>query len=197
MAFSKKEIEKKFEIDNKISLSSWSDSHLIYRIINENEYKLGVEIGVAYGSHSDNILDMTSIDKLYGIDPYLEYGDYENDPMCMSQKKMDDMYNFVSNRLSYYGDRFQLLREKSIDASINFNNDTLDFVYIDGNHFEEYVKLDLYTWWEKVRIGGIISGHDYNHVNFPFVTKLVDQFCIEKRIELKYIGNHVWYAKKI
>jgi hypothetical protein len=196
MEFSKKKLEKKFEMDNKISLSDWSDSHLIYKIINENEYKLGVEIGVAYGSHSDNILDMTSIDKLYGIDPYLEYGDYEKDPMCMSQKTMDDMYIFVNDRLTYYGDRFQLLRETSIDASSNFDNETLDFVYIDGNHFEDYIKLDLYTWWEKIRIGGIISGHDYNHGNFPFVTKLVDQFCIEKNIELKYMGNHVWYAKK-
>ena len=34
-------------------------------------------------------------------------------------------------------------------------------VYIDGNHTLPYVINDLIEWSKKVRVGGIVSGHDY------------------------------------
>ncbi len=43
----------------------------------------------------------------------------------------------------------------------DFEDESLDFVFIDGNHDFEYVVEDICKWTKKVRKGGIVSGHDY------------------------------------
>ena len=46
----------------------------------------------------------------------------------------------------------------------HFEDESLDFVYIDGFHEFDYVMSDLIFWTPKVRPGGIVAGHDY----YPF-----------------------------
>jgi len=48
-----------------------------------------------------------------------------------------------------------------MDALEDIPDESLDFVYIDGNHSLPYITQDIYEWNRKVRVGGIISGHDY------------------------------------
>ena len=56
----------------------------------------------------------------------------------------------------------------------DFEDNSLDFVYIDGNHDFVHFTNDMYWWSKKVRVGGIVSGHDYmyyplknfNHVKY-------------------------------
>ena len=48
-----------------------------------------------------------------------------------------------------------------MDAIEDFEDESLDFVYIDGHHGFRYVAEDLVEWSQKVKKGGIISGHDY------------------------------------
>jgi hypothetical protein len=179
------------------ALIAWSDSHdKIPKIINDNDYSLGVEIGVAYGGHSESILKNTNIKKLYGIDPYLNYDGYEGDGQCKEQVVMDDIFNFVKKRLSYYNDRFELVREMSNVAVEKFEDNSLDFVYIDGNHFEEYFKEDLNNWWPKIKKGGVMCGHDYEHYLFPEITNYVNYFSSNHNLELHNLGTHVWVIKK-
>jgi predicted O-methyltransferase YrrM len=42
------------------------------------------------------------------------------------------------------------------------NRIKFDFIYIDGSHEYEDVKLDIYNSMKFLKKGGIISGHDYN-----------------------------------
>ena len=53
----------------------------------------------------------------------------------------------------------------SMEAVANFDDNSLDFVYIDGLHTFDAVMLDLIFWSPKVRSGGIVAGHDY--LEFP------------------------------
>ena len=48
-----------------------------------------------------------------------------------------------------------------MDAVKDFEPNSLDFVYIDGNHYFDYVVEDIIHWSKIVRPGGIVSGHDY------------------------------------
>ena len=57
------------------------------------------------------------------------------------------------------------IEEKSELAFNKIPDDSLDFVYIDGNHRYDYVMLDIILWSRKVRKGGMVSGHDYNTKN--------------------------------
>ena len=178
-------------------LTSWDTSHYdLPKIIKDNNYKIGVEIGVAYGGHSESILMNSDVEKLYGIDPYKNYKDYEGDTQNFEQKKLDDIHDMVVGRLSYYNNRFELIRDYSDNCIDKFVDDSLDFVYIDGNHFEDYVRRDVFSWWPKVRVGGILSGHDYDHPAFPYVTTCVNQFFSELGIEVINLGNHNWCVYK-
>jgi hypothetical protein len=178
-------------------LESWDSSHHdIPRVINERGYRIGVEVGVAYGGHSECILRETQVEKLYGVDPYTNYTEYEGDAMNHAQRKLDDIHEMVSSRLSYYGDRFSLIRDYSASASHGFEDGSLDFVYIDGNHFERFVLEDLDAWYPKVRQGGTICGHDYNHPVFPGLTTIVNKFFADRGLQVHYLGNHNWCVYK-
>jgi hypothetical protein len=48
-----------------------------------------------------------------------------------------------------------------MDAVKDYPDQSLDFVYIDGNHEFSHVAADIAAWVKKVRRGGILAGHDY------------------------------------
>lgn len=48
-----------------------------------------------------------------------------------------------------------------MEALAQFPDRSLDFVYIDGNHKYGHVAMDLTEWSQKIKKGGVISGHDY------------------------------------
>lgn len=178
-------------------LKSWDIGHYdIVKFINEKNLKVGLEIGVAYGGHCEAILENSEVEKIYGIDPYKNYKEYEGDLQNFSQDKQDDLFNFVRMRLSYYKERFELIRSFSDDCFDRFENESLDFIYIDGNHFENFISNDLENWFSKVKKGGFMSGHDYNHPSFPHVTKAVDNFFKNLDMRVEYLGNHNWITFK-
>lgn len=49
----------------------------------------------------------------------------------------------------------------SIEAASIHPDGSLDFVFIDANHFYEKVREDILAWLPKIKVGGFIAGHDY------------------------------------
>jgi predicted O-methyltransferase YrrM len=49
----------------------------------------------------------------------------------------------------------------SIELSKTYEDDSLDFVFIDGDHSYEAVKADIQAWLPKVKSNGLLAGHDY------------------------------------
>jgi len=50
----------------------------------------------------------------------------------------------------------------SISAAKNYEDESLDFVFIDADHSEAAVYSDLCAWYPKIKKNGIIAGHDYD-----------------------------------
>jgi hypothetical protein len=67
------------------------------------------------------------------------------------------------------------LRMTSQRATRLFQDEGVDFCFIDAEHTYEAVRDDLAYWFPKVRPGGLFAGHDY-HDEFPGVKKAVDEF---------------------
>ena len=65
-----------------------------------------------------------------------------------------------------------------MDAVKDFENESIDFVYIDGNHGFKFITEDIYEWSKKVRKGGIISGHDYIYSSDPRLHHLDVKYVI-------------------
>jgi predicted O-methyltransferase YrrM len=52
-------------------------------------------------------------------------------------------------------------RGMSWDVAESFEDDSLDWVYIDADHSYESVRRDLAAYLPKVKAGGLITGDDY------------------------------------
>ena len=116
----------------------------------EMGYKVGLEIGVWEGTYTEKFCKEGI--KMYGIDPWTARGN-------QSQKMQDDRCQRAMDLLSKHN--CEILRLKSAYAENKFADNSLDFVYIDGNHKFGYVYRDIVEWSKKVRSGGMVAGHDY------------------------------------
>jgi hypothetical protein len=122
-------------------------------------FKNGAEIGVSTGRYSKALCQRIPNLNLSCIDPWLAYYDYIEHHDAKGQVILDSNLEKAKERLAAYDCKF--IRAYSMDAVKDFKDESLDFVFIDGNHSFEYVINDIAEWSKKVRIGGIISGHDY------------------------------------
>jgi len=173
--------------------------HVLPKLINANNYKVGVEIGVAYGGHSDAILKNTNIQKLYSIDPYsLEHDNTDGytlpNGVNFTQKEYEELNAFAETRLKHkYHDRSEFIRLSGHAAfsHFHFKNIWLDVVFIDARHRYEDLYTDIFLWKQRVRSGGIISGHDYGHESYPGIKQAVDQWFDKVNVE----DGNVWWVK--
>lgn len=164
-------------------------------LIERLNLRRGVEVGVAFGGHSEAILKHTRVEQLIGVDSYRHRSDYA-DPMNLPQPVFDALYARTRDRLAPFGNRNLLMREESSQAADSFKDDELDFVYLDADHSEDGVFNDLCAWVPRVRIGGIIAGHDYGHRDFAGVQRAVDRYLSRLGWEVREEGCGVWWAMR-
>lgn len=111
----------------------------------------GAEIGVYKGAFTKKFCEAGLT--IFAIDPWLAQEG-------QTQERQNFLYAHTQRTLSPYPN-CKIMRKTSMGAVVEFANESLDFVYIDGDHKFKYVAEDLYEWFPKVKKGGIISGHDY------------------------------------
>ena len=162
---------------------------------------VGVEVGVYKAYHAKSLLDNLDIKKLYLVDPYEVYEDYNekkfingvnNDPPDISKIE-------AQNRLSQYKNKLHWIFKKTSDISDEIPSN-LDFVYIDGNHSENFVKTDILHFFSKIRPGGVIGGHDfYNGYcrEHDGVIQAVIKFSVQNKLSLQVEFPDWWIRKEI
>ncbi len=121
-----------------------------------------VEIGTWDGDFSWALLQSTRCAKLYCVDPYKHFEDasYPDGMNLLTQKEFDKKYETARARFAEFGDRVVFLRMTSEEAAQQFPGESIDFVYVDGNHDYKAVLKDLMLWLPKVKKGGILAGDD-------------------------------------
>ncbi len=134
-----------------ISKSRWEELPILF---NELGLKIGVEIGVLKGEFTKVLCEAGF--KMTGVDKWESYPTYRD---FRKQAHLDDFY--AQAKANTKGYDCKLIKAWSMDAVKKFEDESLDFVFIDGNHALEYVIEDIAKWSKKVRKGGIIAGHDY------------------------------------
>jgi len=161
----------------------------------------GAEIGTMEGEFSEKILTCCNLRVLYSIDSWKEFDrKIYNDDANVSQDEQNIMIRATSERLRRFGSRSRILRMTSVEACANFENESLDFIYIDANHAYEFCKKDLEIWWPKLKYGGVFAGHDYGYGETRGwnVKKTVDEFTIKYRQALTVTFEYCpsWYIIK-
>src|SRR5258707_5695982 len=164
-------------------------------------FGVGVEVGVYEGWFSEYLLNHWRGKRLIAIDPWRQWTAEYSDDCNLPQQHMDNLFEATVERLRRYGDRSDIWRLTSEEASARLSHESLDFVYIDAQHHESAVAEDLNLWFPKVRQGGMLAGHDYMDGVFPFgvfgVKSAVGRFVKENGLALYTTDESVspsWYV---
>lgn len=127
------------------------------KLLHDLDFKIGVEVGVAAGEYSEILCNLNPQMKLYGIDPFLPHRGYRDYTRESTFRKLQEDAHMRLDKFPNY----QFVKKFSLEAVNDFPDSSLDFVYIDANHNFQNAANDIVEWSKKVKVGGIISGHDY------------------------------------
>ena len=141
---------------NKVVMRDHTGREGLLQMISELPNKgTMIEIGtftgestVLFGDHFENVI---------GIDPMLP--DYDKADET-SKFNFNEVFDMFVDRIKEY-DNISLVQKTSDDAVNDFEDESFDFVYIDGIHTYDQVKKDIQNYLPLVKKGGVIGGHDY------------------------------------
>ncbi len=141
------------------------------------------EVGVSRGKYSEKILAVAQPKKLYLIDSW------GNEFYKSHKKIVEDLFKKeVSSG--------QVIICQGISTVVleKFEDGLFDWVYLDSDHGYENVARELEICRKKVKVGGIIAGHDYVTGQWLKrerygVVEAVNEFCNKYNWEMIYLTN--------
>ena len=132
---------------------------------------VGAEIGVLHGRLSGPLMKFTDC-TLHMVDPWKasSYGPHSKDKLRKeTQEYFDEARKTASKVAMQY--KGIIHHKTSEEAAPSFEDNSLDFIFIDANHDYQAVLRDIELWYPKVRPSGLVAGHDYT---WPEVKEAVD-----------------------
>lgn len=107
--------------------------------------------------------------------------------------KNDELYEKFLKNMESVKDVIVPVRKNSLEASKDYADNSIDFLFLDAAHDYENVKADLEAWYPKVKPGCIFAGHDYPY--WEGVVRAVDEFCVERSYKV-FLSEQSWGIKK-
>lgn len=155
------------------------DSRLNFaNLINENNFKIICECGVGTGLFSKYLLDnCPNVEKDYLIEPFQEAPGWGGIKLEIVQ---ENLKNYIPNKC-------EIIVGYSPKEFERFEDESFDFIYVDGDHTTEGAKKDLDITFRKLKRGGILAGHDYNGP-WTSVKNVVDEFVLTNNLKLFITG---------
>jgi predicted O-methyltransferase YrrM len=123
--------------------------------------------------------------KCYCVDIWSPYSEIPTHKLFEN----DEIYKTFLSNTENVRKNVEPIRKTSSLASEQFENESLDFVFIDAAHDLDNVLLDINLWLPKVKKTGIIGGHDYYLGNDVF--KAVNTIFPKNIIE---INGPCWFV---
>lgn len=172
--------------------------------IKKNNYTVGAEVGVQAGQTFKRILNDCPDVTLYGIDVWVADKNVRLEEKELQGSEFHPNYNMLKHWIKSKKDlaeRAIMVRSYSDGCLDQFEDNSLDFVFIDADHRYEGVRMDTLNWSKKVREGGLVAGHDYN---MPAIKKWLDEitndFSLQSEVgldtKINYTTDNVWWYHK-
>lgn len=119
---------------------------------------VGIEVGVLKAETSHVLLkECQNIKKLYGVDFYQAHKDFDNERL---QDDMDFYEKTAIENVKEFGDRFEFIKKNSTEAAKDFEQYSMDFILIDGDHTYEGILSDLESYYPLLKKGGYVFVHN-------------------------------------
>lgn len=138
---------------------------------------VGAEVGLYRAESFCTILQVCqNIKTLYGIDPWVAYSDHiGGGTMVVDPKGIDLAREMALHYVTWSGEqsRAEILEMTSSEGAEKFEDESLDFVFVDSYLSMQDVIDHMEDWYPKVKVGGLFCGHDYHD---PVVMQGVDHW---------------------
>lgn len=152
------------------NIQGWFGCRELYRAM-VMEFKDGahfVEIGAWKGQsaaflaveiiNSNKKIQFDIVDTWKGAEEHIDPNNPSFEPILLEKgtiyhifkKNMEPVWNYINPIIS-----------DSVEASKNYEDGSLDFIYVDGAHDYESVSTDIRHWHPKLKPKGIIAGDDF------------------------------------
>lgn len=187
------------KVDKFPEIQGWfSDKEgLFYRdLVKPIKEGVVVEVGCWKGKSTSYIgrLCNTNKTKLHCVDSWKGSTD-EFDSGYQAMLRQEDVSAIFLKNMTDRGIRFILHKTHSLAASKEFEEGTVDLVFLDSSHDYKAVRTDIEVWFNKVKWGGILAGHDYapEHNGLRYA---VDEFSSEVESPVRRGEGSIWYIQK-
>jgi hypothetical protein len=156
---------------------------------------IGCEIGISFGWNIFYFLENSkNISKIHAIDPYIPYDDRITGGVMVTQEEIDRVKQTFLTSAEPFMNKINFINKKSIDAINDIEDNSLDYIFIDGDHNYEAVVQDLKNYYSKVKTGGIFAGHD---IGSQGVQRALSEFLPKLGItEVRTCAHSTWYLFK-
>lgn len=147
-------------------------------IVEVGSYQGKSTVALALGVKTKHYFDAAL---LYAIDPRHTTKD------TMTDFSMTNQSAFFKNLLAFdVSDTVRVINLSSWEAHLTWSEtrNSIDLVWIDGNHNYQYVSEDAYMWSQQITPDGKIIFHDYNNPDFPGVRQAVNEFVANSKWQI-------------
>jgi predicted O-methyltransferase YrrM len=159
-----------------------------------------VEVGVFGGASLLGVIDSCkkTNSHIYGIDPW-EKIIVANGVQMLKEQQIIYRERIQKIRLNLesiikqegYDKNVTLIHDFATNATHQFDNESVDVAFIDGDHAYDAVYEDMKIWLPKIKIGGTMWGDDFG--GWESVRTAVQDFCKNNNIKLQKIcGGRAW-----
>ena len=155
------------QIKNLQYSEDWFNYQRFYDEIASKKFDVLVELGTWKG-HSISYLGKKLLEqsynfKLYGVDLFDDSYIHTKEGNSHLSSQMKYIYDVYNQNLIDAGVREVIkdIKGNTWEVASQFEDNSVDFVFIDADHNYESVKKDILSWLPKMKKGGIMSGHDY------------------------------------
>jgi hypothetical protein len=161
--------------------------------------EISAEIGVHCGVNAMEMLKELPIQLLYLIDPYKPYVDKDSSCLQWFVYDSDTVDNYkaaakANINLNNQNKRTRFIELPSLEAIDLFPAESFNFVYIDASHSRPNIDSDIFAWYPKVKVGGVLGGHDWG---IQDVQDAVHAFAKENNITLQEeLFETDWFIQK-
>lgn len=151
------------------SIDGWFDYSKFYDEM-INQFHTGghfVEVGCWEGRSGvyllEKIKEMGSNIKVDFVDHWNGDPDVPYQQNKIKQNGEDSVYTTFTNNIKSVGvENYQINRIDSVTGADLYQDNSLEFVYLDASHYREQVVADIQAWLPKVKSGCVLAGHDYD-----------------------------------
>lgn len=173
-------------------------------IIADLEAATMAELGVYRGDFVQKILKICpNIQQYYMIDPWRNLDDW-NKPANKTNDIFEDYYQETMSKVEFAKEKCTVLRGTTLEMVDKIPDESLDCVYIDGDHTLRGITLDLMAIWPKLKEGGYILGDDFtptiwqHNVNYEpsFVFPFSVYFAEAKGAKIYGLSNNQFLLQK-